>query len=193
MKLTFIRGGEEQSAKAVIADRSGKVEVSYKYNFTADDEDIVVEVGANPVVIDRKMAEKMHAIEKGALASAMAKGKASSLKQGMHTSLFFMDNVNLVLSDDTGTYNLRNIDGTKRLVVLSPEGDTLYKGDLETEKSIEELPDGIREKVKQMTGQNKTEHLMRFYKQADRGEHGDATTDEVHVEEEIVITPDIKH
>jgi len=193
VKLTYIRGGEEQSAKAVITNRSGKNEFSYHFDAASDDEDVVFELGAEPVVIDRKMAEKMNAIEKSILASAMAKGKNSELKKGMHTSLFFVENSNLVLSDDTGTYNLRNIDGKKRLVVLNPEGDTIYKGDLETEKSIEALPEGIREKVKEMTGQNKTEHLMRFYKKVDDKDHDNTTPHEVLVEEKIIINPDIQH
>ena len=185
--VEYIRGGQTQFTEAVIADRISQEEVSHDFHYEVNDEDLVIELGADPVVIDRKIAEKMNPVEKGALASAMAKGKATDLKQGMRTSLFFVENSNLVLSDDSGTYNLRSMDGKKRLVVLNPEGDTIYKGDLETEKSIEELPEEIREKVKEMTGHNKTDHLMRYIQKAEKTYHAETAPGEQQSEKQIII------
>lgn len=185
--VEYLRKGEIHYTKAEIVDRGGKNEVHYEYHYEIDDEDLVIDLGSDPVVIDRKVAEKMNPVEKGALATAMAKGKATDLKQGMHTSLFFVENSNLVLSDDSGTYNLRKIDGKKRLVVLNPEGDIIYKGDLEDAESIEELPEGIREKVKEMTGQNKTEHLMRYIKKTKNKHHDETAPGEQHSEKKIII------
>ncbi len=162
VSLTYIRKGKKHVTKARIKTRHQNRSARFEGFPTSENMEVIIENDV-PIQIEKQVIPKLDPLEKNAINDVIIKRKPGYMDKGVRTSVVLLDNRKLVLSDDTGTYNLTTGNGTKNLIVLNPEGNTIFKGELKDDDAFKKLPEHVRKKVTDMLEKSNAEHVLRFY------------------------------